>query len=558
MIYCSRTLMNQPWIQNFDPLGNPVLSTIAAAIPVCTLFFFLAVRRTAAWLAAIYAFVAGLVVALAIFHMPVVMAVGAVADGLVYGWFRIAWIVVAAVFVYEIAVESKQFDIIKESIGGISDDRRLQVLLIAFAFGALLEGAGGGGAPVAVCGAMMIGHGFPPFETAVLCLIANSAPVAYGGLGNPVRTLVAVTGLPEADFSAMIGRILPIMVLILPFWLMRTFCKTRDTLAVWPGLLVCGITFGGIQFFWSNFMGASLVDILGGIGTLLVLAFFFGVVWQPKKVWRIAGEAPPPPKAHAHLGFGKILLAWSPFLLLALFVVIWGLKPVTVALDKVSWKQPVPGLHQLVVRQPPVVSVEKKEDAYFDISWLSTVGTGTFIAGLIAGPLVGLSFKRTLQVFVRSTWRLRLSVLAIMAMLGLGYLTRYCGMDATMGMAMARTGAAFPFFGTLIGWLGVALSGTDAGSNALFGSFQMITANKLGLSPVLMGAANSCGGVMGKMIAAQSLVIGCAVTGQEGKEGLLFRAVMKHSIALAMIVGLLVMLYAYVFPGAIPQGHHYW
>src|SRR5579871_735609 len=556
MIYCSRTLMNQPWIQNFDPLGNPVLSTIAAAIPVCTLFFFLAVRRTAAWLAAIYAFVAGLVVALAIFHMPVVMAVGAVADGLVYGWFRIAWIVVAAVFVYEIAVESKQFDIIKESIGGISDDRRLQVLLIAFAFGALLEGAGGGGAPVAVCGAMMIGHGFPPFETAVLCLIANSAPVAYGGLGNPVRTLVAVTGLPEADFSAMIGRILPIMVLILPFWLMRTFCKTRDTLAVWPGLLVCGITFGGIQFFWSNFIDASLVDIMGGLGTLLVLALFFGKGWHPKKVWRMDGEAAAVKRER--LGARKILLAWSPFLLLALFVVIWGMKPVASTLDKVSWKQPVPGLHQLVVRVPPVVSVEKREDAFFDVSWLSTVGTGTFIAGLIAGPLVGLSFKQTIRVFLRSTWRLRLSVLAIMAMLGLGYLTRYCGMDATMGMAMARTGAAFPFFGTLIGWLGVALSGTDAGSNALFGSFQMITADKLGLSPILMGAANSAGGVMGKMIAAQSLVIGCAVTGQEGKEGLLFRAVMKHSIALATIVGLIVLLYAYVFPGAVPQGHHYW
>src|SRR5579863_2117076 len=267
--------MNQPWIQNFDPLGNPVLSTIAAAIPVCTLFFFLAVRRTAAWKAAIYAFAAGLVVALAVFRMPPVMVAGAVAQGLVYGWFRIAWIVVAAVFIYEITVESKQFEIIKQSIGGISDDRRLQVLLIAFAFGALLEGAGGGGAPVAVCGAMMIGLGFPPFQTALLCLIANSAPVAYGGLGNPVRTLVAVTGLPEADFSAMIGRILPIIVLFLPFWLMRVMCKTREVREVWPGLVVCGVTFASIQFFWSNFMGASLVDILAGLGTLVVLAVFF-------------------------------------------------------------------------------------------------------------------------------------------------------------------------------------------------------------------------------------------------------------------------------------------
>jgi lactate permease len=547
-----------PWQQNFNPTGNAVLSTIAAAIPVCTLFFFLAVRRKPAWLAAVYAFIAGLVIALAVFRMPPVMALGAVADGLVYGLVRIAWVVVAAVFIYEIAVESKQFEIIKQSIGGISDDRRLQVLLIAFAFGALLEGAGGGGAPVAVCGAMMIGLGFPPFQTALLCLIANSAPVAYGGLGNPVRTLVAVTGLREADFSAMIGRILPIVVLIIPFWLVRTLCKTRETLAVWPGLLVAGVAFGSIQFFWSNFMDASLVDILGGLGTLVVLAVFFGKVWRPRKAWRIEGEAAAPPKPAVRLSFGKILLAWSPFLLLAAFVVLWGAPPIAKTLDRFSWKQPVPGLHQLVVRMPPVVTVERREDAYFDFSWLSTVGTGTFIAGLIAGPLVGLSFRKTLQVFVRSTWRLRLSILAIMAMLGLGYLTRYCGMDATMGMAMAHTGVLFPFFGTLIGWLGVALSGTDAGSNALFGSFQVITANKLGLSPILMGAANSAGGVMGKMIAAQSLVIGCAVTGQEGKEGLLFRAVMKHSLALAGIVALLVLMYAYVFPGAIPNGHQYW
>jgi lactate permease len=255
--------MNQPWLQNFDPLGNTLLSTLAAAVPVCALFYFLAVRRTPAWRAAVYAFAAALVVALAVFRMPAVMVVGAVADGIVFGVFRIAWVVVAAVFVYDIAVESGQFEIIKRSVGEISSDRRLQVLLIAFAFGALLEGAGGGGAPVAVTGAMMIGLGFPPFQTALMCLIANSAPVAWGGMGNPVRTLVAVTGLPEADFSAMLGRILPIIVVILPFWLIRVLCKTRDMLAVWPGLLVCGLTFGGIQFFWSNFMDSALVDILG-------------------------------------------------------------------------------------------------------------------------------------------------------------------------------------------------------------------------------------------------------------------------------------------------------
>jgi lactate permease len=550
--------MNHPWTQNFNPLGNVVLSTIAAALPVCTLFFCLTVRRAPAWLAAMYAFLAGLIIALAVFHMPPLMMAGAVAQGLVYGWFRIAWIVLAAVFIYEIAVESKQFDIIRASIGGISDDRRLQVLLIAFAFGALLEGAGGGGAPVAVCGAMMIGLGFPPFQTATLCLIANSAPVAFGALASPVRTLVAVTGLPEADFSAMLGRILPIVVLFLPFWVMRVMCSTSATLAVWPGLLLCGFTFAAIQFFWSNFIGSALVDIVGGIVTLLVLALFFGKVWQPSKVWRHKDDPFVPRGVRLDLGFGRTLLAWSPFLLLIAFVVVWTLPSISKSLDRFSWKPPVPGLHLQVVRTPPVVAKAYAEPAIFDVSWLSSIGTGTFLAGLLAGPVAGLSLKRTLQVFFRSAWKLRLSLLAIMAMLGLGYLTKYCGMDATIGMAMAHTGVMFPLFGTLVGWMGVALSGTDAGSNALFGSLQVITANNLGLSPILMGAANSAGGVMGKMIAAQSLVIGCAVTGQEGKEGLLFRAVIKHSITLALIVGLIVLMYAYIFPQAIPSGHSFW
>jgi lactate permease len=551
--------MHQTWVQNFDPLGNPVLSTLAAAIPVCVLLYFLAVRRTAAWLSAIFGFLAAVLVALAVFRMPPVMVAGAVANGLVFGWFRIAWVVVAAVFVYELSVESGKFKIVKQSVGDISGDRRLQVLLIAFAFGALLEGAGGGGAPVAITGAMMIGLGFPPFQTAVMCLIANSSPVAYGALGNPVRTLVAVTGLPEADFSAMLGRILPLTTLILPFWLIRVLCSWKDTMAVWPGLVACGVIFGSIQFFWSNFMGAALVDILGGIGTLLLLALFFHKFWSPKKTWRYAGETAAPKKIGAErLTARRVLLAWLPFIMLSAFVVLWGQAWMIKALDVVSWKAPVPGLHNLIVRTPPVVAQPEKLSAILDISCLSTPGTGTFIAGLITGPLIGLSLKRTIQVFFRSFWRLRLSLIAIMAMLGLGYVTRYCGMDATMGMAMSHTGAMFPFFGTAIGWLGVALSGTDAGSNALFGSLQVITANKLGLSPILMGAANSAGGVMGKMIAAQSLVIGCAVTGQEGKEGELFRALLKHSIGLLLVVGLIVLLYAYVFPAAIPSGHQYW
>jgi lactate permease len=548
-----------PWLQNFNPLGNTWLSTIAAAIPISTLIYFLAVRRIAAWLAAVFGFIAAVLVALIVFRMPAQMVAGAVADGLVYGWFRIAWIAVAAVYVYDISVESGQFALVKQSIGDISSDRRLQVLLIAFAFGGLLEGAGGGGAPVAITGAMMIGLGFPPFETTLMCLIANSAPVAYGSLGNPVRTLVAVTGLPEADFSAMLGRILPWTVVILPFWLIRVLCDTRDTLAVWPGLLAGGLTFASIQFFWSNYMDASLVDLLSGIGTLLVLAVFFHHVWKPKTIWRYGGEADAPISTPANrLSTRSVLWGWFPFLLLAVFVVIWGLPKVSHAMDELSFRQPVPGLHLQTVRMPPVVLKPEPQAALFDGSWLASPGTAVFFAGVLAGLLSGLSLRKTIEVFIQCLSRLKWSIVAIMAMLGTGFITRYCGMDATMGMAMAHTGVMFPLFGTLIGWLGVALSGTDAGSNALFGSFQMITAQHLGLSPILMGAANSAGGVMGKMIAAQSLVIGCAATGQQGMEGLMFRAVLKHSLALALLVGLIVLLYAYVFPGAIPSGHRYW
>jgi lactate permease len=542
-----------PWLQNYNPLGNVALSTLAAAVPALTLFFFLAVKRSPAWRAALYGCAAAVVVAWLVFGMPTQMIAGAVSSGLVFGWWRITWLVVAAIFVYEIAVETGQFETMKRSIAAVTDDSRLLVLLIAFAFGALLEGAGGAGAPVAVTAAMMIGLGFPPFQTAVLCLLANSAPVAFGGLGNPIRTLGAVTGLPEMQFSAMAGRILPLTTLILPFWLVRMIASTGETLAVWPALLVAGVTFGAIQFFWSNYMDPALVDILGGIGTLLVLAFFVGKVWKPKSIWLAPGLKPPAERPGAvRPSLPQTLKAWSPFLILSLFVVLWGAPPVSSVLETFSLKVPVPGLHLQVIRQPPAVEAARAEPAFYDVSWLSTVGTGTFLAGLVVGPLLGLSLGRTLRIFARTLYRLRFSVLAILGMLSLGYLTRYSGMDATLGLALARTGVLFPLFGTLIGWLGVALSGTDAGSNALFGSLQVITANKLGLSPILMGAANSAGGVMGKMIAAQSLVIACAVTGQEGKEGLLFRKIAVHSIVLALIVGLIVLMYAYAFPGAIP------
>jgi lactate permease len=548
--------MEQLWAQNYNPLGNAFLSTLAAAIPVTLLFYLLAVRKMTAWLAAVLSFAAAIILAATVFGMPAKLLGGAIAHGLVYAVIRIIWTLVAAVFVYEVTVATGHFKVIMESIGGVTDDRRMQVLLIAFAFGAVLEGSGGGGAPVAICGAMMVGIGFKPFEAAVLCLIANTAPVAWGGMGNPIRTLVAVTGLPDSDISAMVGRILPWTAIILPAWLVRVQCSWRETFQAWPGLLACGVGFAVVQFSWSNFVDSSLVDIMGGMITLLWLSLFFKFIWQPKPVWRYPDDAPVA-KAHSH-SVNEILHAWSPFLILAVLVVAWGLPAIKNPLDATSWKAPVPWLHNLVLRQPPVVAAQHTEPAIFDFAWLSSVGTATFLAGMISGPIQGLTLGATWNIFVQTLSRMRYSVIAILAMIGLGYITRYSGMDAVLGLAMANTGFFFPFFGTLIGWLGVALTGTDAGSNALFGSLQVITANKLGLSPVLMGAANSAGGVMGKMIDAQSIIVACAATGLDGEEGNLFKAVLKHSVTLAIIVGMLVMLFAYVFPWAIPHGHKFW
>ena len=539
------------WPQNYNPISNVWLSTIVAAVPVAVLFYLLAVKKMHAHRAALYGFAASVLIAGLVFRMPWTMVGGAVASGLLFGVIRIAWTLLAAVFVYELTVETGHFECIKESIGGLTPDRRLQVLLIALAFGAVLEGSGGGGAPVAVAGAMMVGLGFNPFGAAVLCLIANTAPVAFGGVGNPIRALVAVTGLPDAELSAMVGRILPFTALILPFWLIRSMTRWRQTFSVWPAALLCGVVFASIQFYWSNFRDSALVDIVGGMSTLLALALFFKV-WKPKEVWSYPGELPTPTLRKHKVA--AILHAWSPFLLLSLFVILWGVPKIQHVLDKTNISLPVPGLHNRVIRMPPVVVQPHPEPAVFDFAWFSNSGTATFLAGLIAGPILGLSLKRTLQIFFRTCYRMRYSMIAIMAMLGLGFVTRYCGMDAVMGLAMTHTGRAYPFFGTLLGWLGVALSGTDAGSNALFGSLQVITSNRLGLSPVLMAAANSAGGVMGKMIAAQSIIVACAAVGKEGKEGDMFRAVLPHSIALAVIVGLIVLFFAYYGQGWIPSG----
>jgi lactate permease len=547
----------QIWTQNYDPLGNTALSTVAAAIPVTVLFYLLAVRKTKAHLAALFALLAAMAVAAGIFRMPVTMVAGAAAHGAVYAALWIAWVVVGAVFVYDLTVESGHFETIKGSIGAITDDRRVQMLLIAFCFGAVLEGAGGGGAPVAVTAAMMIGLGFRPFETAVVCLMANTAPVAWGGMGNPVRALAAVTGLPESDLSATMGRILPPVAALLPFYLVRTMVGWRETLQVWPACLAAGLSFGGIQFFWSNFVDPNLVDIMSGMGAILFCAVFFKY-WKPKEEFHFAEERGKPRAERRKYTAREVVHAWSPFALIALFVVAWGIPAVKAVIAQTSYRAPVPGLHQMVLRTAPVVEKDVLDTAVFSFDWLASVGTATVLAGLVAGPVLGLTMGTTLRVFRGTVYRMRFSFLAILCMICMAYVMRYCGMDAVLGLAMTHTGVLYPVFGTFIGWIGVALSGTDAGSNALFGNLQVVTATKLGLDPVLMAAANSTGGVMGKMVAAQSLIIACVAAGIEGKEGDLFRAVAKHGLALTLVVGLLVMLYAYVLPGVVAHNHKFW
>ena len=545
-----QSYLTQPWHQIYDPLGNVWLSTLSAALPIFLLFYLLAIRRTPAHWAAVGASTLCMALAAFEFHMPVEKIAGAAASGIVYAIVRVGWVLLAAVFVYELTVESGKFEVIKESIGGVTNDRRLQTLLIAFAFGSVLEGAGGGGAPVAICGAMMVGLGFDPFAAAVLCLIANTSPVAFGAVGNPVRALVAVTGLDAMKISGMMGRILPFTALLLPFWMTRMVTSWRNTFAVWPGLLTAGAIFAGFQFYWSNYQDFGLVDIIAGMATLVGLTVFLKI-WKPKEIWRFDNE----PAATVQLrsySFPEIAHAWTGFILLSLFVVLSGVPAVVIFLNKLIPVVPVPGLHNLVFRMPPVFPTPHAEGAVFDFTILANAGTGAFIAGLIAGPVLGLSFGKTISVFFRTCYRMRLSMLAISAMLVLGYVTRYSGMDAVLGLAMTHTGVLFPFFGTMIGWIGVSLTGTDAGSNALVGSLQVITATKLGLPPVLMAAANSAGGVMGKMIAAQSLVVAVAAVGQPGREGDLFRKVLPHSLVLTAIIGLIVMAFATVGQAWVP------
>ena len=537
------------WQQLYDPFNNWLLSTAVSALPVLTLFFVLVVLKKRVWVSALSGLLVAVGLALLVFRMPPVLVATAAGHGFIFGVIRIAWIVVASIFLYNIASETGQFQVMKDSIAGLSSDKRLQLVLIAFCFGAFLEGTGGGGAPVAIAGSFLIGLGFNPFQAATLCLIANTAPVAWGGVGNPIRVLAGVTGLPELQFSAMAGRILPPLSLILPFWLVRSMVGWRETWQVWPALLVSGLSFAGMQFYWSNFQDVGLVDVVAAVFSLLVMVAFLKF-WKPAKVIPVSGELATSTRRHSAL---EVLKGWSPFIVASILIFVTGLPSISRYLNFDALRMPMPYLHNAVLKMPPIAPQPTPEDATVNLNFIAIPGTVVFIGGIVAAFLAGLPFGKTLRLFRATIVQMMPSLLAISFMVGLAYVTRYSGMDTIMGLSLTGTGWLFPFFGTLLGWLGVALTGTDAGSNALFGNLQKVTAEQLSLSPILMGAANSTGGVMGKMIDAQSIVVSSSATHQQGNEAAIFKAVFWHSIVLACLVGLIVMFYAYVMPWVIPQ-----
>jgi len=549
------------WAQSYDPTGHWWLSTLIASLPVIVLLGSLGIFQVKAHWAAILGLVTALLVAIFSFHMPASLAGKTAVYGLGYGLFPIGWIVLNVIFMYQLTVDSGRFEVLQNSLTGITQDRRLQLLLIAFSFGAFFEGAAGFGTPVAVTAALLIGLGFRPLQASGLSLIANTAPVAYGALGTPIIALAKVTGFPEFTLGAMAGRILPFFSVIVPFWLIWAFAGFEGMIEVWPAVLVAGVSFAGTQYYVSNHHGPYLVDVVAAVVSMVCLIAFL-MIWKPKRIHTLEHEEARTEHKAAHgYSTGEVVRAWVPWAILSVLVFCWGTQtgkrimnnasfdPGVKTASKVTNPQfPVLGLHNMVERTPPVVPKNAKEGAVFGLNWLSATGTSIFIAGIISGLVMGLSIPKIFSVYLKTIIKVRYSLITIAAMMAVGFMTRYAGLDATMGLAFARTGHLYPFFGTLLGWLGVALTGSDTSSNVLFGSLQKISAQQVGVSPVLMGAANSCGGVMGKMIDAQSIVVASTATQWYGHEGDILRYVFFHSIALACLVGILVFLMAYVAP----------
>ena len=544
------------WQQIYNPMGNMVLSTLLAAVPVAVMLVGLGFLHLKAHIAAAAGLVSALVIAIFAFGMPGEMAGKAALLGGLTGLLPIGWIVLNIIFLHQLTEQNGSFQVLQDSIAGITKDRRLQLLLIAFAFGAFFEGAAGFGTPVAVTAAILIGLGFSPLAASGLSLIANTAPVAYGALGTPVITLAKVHGYDVAQVSAMIGRQLPFFSLLVPFWLIWAFAGWRGMKQIWPAILVTGVSFAIPQFLVSNFMGPELVDVIAALCSMTALVLFLRV-WKPSEIWTSVslkghekdggeGHAAPPPVKHPR---EAVIKAWTPWVILTVFVFIWGLPSVKGFLNKLFMPTfAIDGLHKLVEKMPPVVPKPTAEGAEYVLNLLSATGSGILLAAVVGGLVMGYGIPALVKAYGKTIWLVKYSLITIVLMLALGTVTRYSGLDTTLGLAFAATGMFYPFFGTLMGWLGVALTGSDTASNVLFGGMQKVAAGQLDLSANLMGAANSSGGVMGKMIDAQSIVVASTATRWFHHEGDILRYVFFHSIALASLVGVLVTLQAYVYP----------
>jgi lactate permease len=544
------------WQQVYDPFGNMVISTLLAAVPVVVMLVALGFMHIKAHIAAGMGLLAAVLVAVFAYGMPAGMAGTAAMYGGFTGLLPIGWIVLNIIFLQQLAEQNGSFKVLQDSLSGITDDRRLQLLLIAFCFGAFFEGAAGFGTPVAVTAGILIGLGFSPLAASGLSLIANTAPVAFGALGTPVITLAKVHGYDLMEVTAMIGRQLPFFSLLVPFWLIWAFAGRKAMMEIWPAILVTGLSFAIPQYLVSNFIGPELVDIIAAIVSMVSLVLFLRV-WQPKKVWTSpnlkghesdGGEAKAAQPVVRHTR-AALVQAWTPWVILTVFVFVWGLPPVKTFLNNIyAPKFPIDGLHNLIMKMPPVVPTPHPEAAVYVLNLLSATGTGILLAAIVGALVMKYNPLEIVRTFARTFWLVRYSLLTIVLMLGLGTLTRFSGTDTTLGLAFANSGVFYPFFGTLMGWIGVAMTGSDTASNVLFGGMQRVAAEQLGLSPNLMGAANSSGGVMGKMIDAQSIVVASTATRWFNHEGDILRYVFFHSIALACLVGIFVTLQAYVFP----------
>ena len=541
------------WEHNYTPIADSLVwSTLVSAIPLGVLFYLLGVKRKPSWVAGLSGLGAALVLAIGLYGMPVPQAAASMVNGAAFGLFPIGWIVIASLILYRVTLDTGKFEIIKDSIGALSDDRRLQAVLIGFAFGAFIEGAAGFGTPVAVAAAMLTGLGFPPFYAAFICLVANTAPVAFGSLGIPVVTLANVTGLPEAALSSMTGRLCGLIAIVIPAYMVVIMSGARRAAEVLPPIAACSIAFAGVLILVTNTIGPEVAVILASIAALVAMVLVMKV-WKPAEVFRLEGDVEAPREHRKHTT-GELVSAWIPYILLVVFVLAWRYPPIQALLNRVSLPIEVPGLHNTIMRLPPLTVEPSPYAAVYNFQWLSGAGTSCFLAAFAASLVLGMSPARFAGVVGSVLQQLAKPLLTIASVLAVAYVMNYAGMTTTLGLAFAATGAVFPFFSAMLGWTGVFLTGSDTASNALFGTLQTVTANALDLNPILTTSTNAATGVMGKMISLQSIAVAVAATGMaSSQEGRLFRITLKHSIILALFMGVVTMVFAYVLPQLVPQ-----